>query len=100
MHVHKEGKRQGDCILRRINGPKPTLRQAMSTDGIANSLLGVDVIDKTGVTGRYGFDLQWDRSQPNSIKTAIREQPILELVEEKRTLEHLIVDFIKEPKTW
>src|SRR3984893_13223996 len=67
---------------------------------IAHFVLDGEVIDETGLTGRYDFDLKWDSNQPTSIVAAIREQLGLELVVQQRKLDHLAVDSITETKTW
>jgi uncharacterized protein (TIGR03435 family) len=123
MHVHTEGKETSVYILRQINGEQPKLQVAATQGGtspwdgqkgeieaigtpigrvaqVAHDLLDSEVIDETGLTGRYDFDLKWDGKHPASIIAAIREQLGLELVEGHRKLEHLVVDSIEETKTW
>ncbi len=66
----------------------------------AEFVLGEEILDETGFGGRYDFDLTWDPNQPNSFVAAIHDQLGLDLVAERRKLEHLVVDSITETKTW
>jgi cytochrome c biogenesis protein CcmG/thiol:disulfide interchange protein DsbE len=123
LRIHTEGKETRVYILKQVDGEKPKLRVATTQGGtsnwdgrkgeveaigtpigrvaqIAHDLLDSEVIDETGLTGRYDFELKWNGKQPASIVVAIREQLGLELVEEHRKLEHLVVDSIEETKTW
>jgi uncharacterized protein (TIGR03435 family) len=67
---------------------------------LAHLVLGDEVVDETGLTDRYDFDLNWDANQPTSLVAAIRDQLGLELASEHRKLDHLVVDSIQETKTW
>ena len=123
MRVHTEGKETSVYILGQVNGEQPKLQLATTQGGtspwdgqkgeieaigtpigrvaqVAHSVLGSEIIDETGLTGRYDFDLKWDRDRPASIIGAIREELGLELVEAHRELEHLVVDSAEETKTW
>jgi|SRR5580658_4420675 uncharacterized protein (TIGR03435 family) len=123
LKFHQEMKETRVYILRKVVGQEPKLRLA-TTEGessqetrkgelleavgvsigrlarIAHFVLDGEVIDETGLTGRYDFDLKWDSNQPTSIVAAIREQLGLELVVQQRKLDHLVVDSIAETKTW
>jgi uncharacterized protein (TIGR03435 family) len=123
LKLHEEMKETRVYVLRKLDGQHPKLRPA-STQGkswhwtpgkgeaeaigasvgviahVAQVVLGEEVLDETGLTQRYDFDLKWDANQPTSLINAIREQLGLELVAERRNLAHLIVDSIEEPKTW
>jgi uncharacterized protein (TIGR03435 family) len=74
------------------------------------SYLGIDrlVMDKTGLTGRYDFKLQWtpdgtlaDSAAPDSgegsIFTALQEQIGLKLEPQKGPVEVLVIDHIERP---
>jgi uncharacterized protein (TIGR03435 family) len=123
LQVHKEMKETSVYILRKMNGQQPKLRLATTTGrsshwnpqkgeieatgvsigrlaDIAHFVLNREVFDETGLTGRYDFDLKWDGNQPSSLIVSIREQLGLELLKEPRKLEHLVVDSIKEARTW
>jgi uncharacterized protein (TIGR03435 family) len=123
LKLHKEMKETRVYVLRKMDGQQPKLSPAR-TQGkslhwdpgkgeaeamgssvgviahVAQVALGEDVLDETGLTERYDFNLKWDVNQPTSIIDAIRDQLGLELVAERRNLEHLVIDSIVETKTW
>jgi uncharacterized protein (TIGR03435 family) len=72
--------------------------------------LGRPVIDKTGLTGKYSFELKWDASPPSaaessvasdpdggSIFTALQEQLGLRLESQKGPVRVLVVDRAERP---
>jgi uncharacterized protein (TIGR03435 family) len=71
--------------------------------------LGQPVIDKTGLTGKYTFELKWDASPPSaaqssladpdgsSIFTALQEQLGLRLESQKGPVKVLVVDGAERP---
>ena len=89
-----------------------------SVSDVAESLsatLGRVVVDKTGLTGNYDFDLHWtpdesvlrglkdpDEPPPDlngpSIFTALQEQLGLELKSAKDLVEMLVVDHVEKPR--
>ncbi len=87
----------------------------VSVSSLAESLasaIGRTVIDKTGLTGTYNFELKWtpERGQPNadnglpadqnstsSIFTALEEQLGLKLVPSKGPVQTLVVDHVEMP---
>jgi len=123
LKVHKEMKETSVYILRKLDGEQPKLRAA-TTQGqsshwspgkgnmeamgasvgsithVAQFVLGEEILDETGLTGRYDFDLKWDASQPASLVAAIHDQLGLGLVIANRKLNHLVVDSIEDTKTW
>jgi uncharacterized protein (TIGR03435 family) len=123
LKLHEEMKETSVYILRRIDGQQPKLQQA-ATSGksshlipakgeaesmnasigaithLAQYVLGKEVLDETGLTDRYDFSLKWDANQPTSLVIAIRNQLGLELVADRRKMNHLVVDSIKETQTW
>jgi uncharacterized protein (TIGR03435 family) len=123
LKLHEEMKDTRVYILRKLDGEQPKLQLA-TTKGksshwipakgeaesmgasigaithLAEYVLGEEVLDETGLTERYDFILKWDANQPSSLVVAIRNQLGLELIAEKRNLNHLVVDSIKESKTW
>jgi len=123
LKLHKEMKETPVYILRKLNGQQPKLRlatmkgkssykipgkgelEAMGASvgritQVAQSVLGDEVLDESGLTDRYDFELKWDANQPSSIVAAIRDQLGLGLATEQRKLDHLVVDSIAETKTW
>jgi uncharacterized protein (TIGR03435 family) len=56
------------------------------------------VIDETGLTGSYDFDLHWNgrsNNQNQEIQRALKEQLGLELVPARRSIEMLVVEKTK-----
>lgn len=121
LKLHTEVQDTRVYVLRKVDGQPPKLRPTtiegnsgnlirgkleavgkpigMLTQ-VAGFILNDEVVDETGLTGRYDYELKWDSNQPASIITAIREQLGLELVAQQRKQEHLVVDSIQEPKSW
>jgi uncharacterized protein (TIGR03435 family) len=66
-------------------------------------LLGVPVVDETGLTGSYDFELRWSgdfdlaksSDQKKQVERALREQLGLELVPDRRPIEMLVVERVK-----
>lgn len=85
----------------------------MTTDQIARELaksVGRVVIDKTGIPGRFDFELRWTPDEdaarvagnpdaPPSIFTALQEQLGLKLEAAKGPVEVLVVDHIEMPSS-
>jgi len=70
--------------------------------------LGTPVLDKTGLTGKYSFELKWTPGQPSaapqpadpdatSIFTALPEQLGLRLESQKAPVEILVIDRVEKP---
>lgn len=69
-----------------------------------SNLAGRTVVDKTGLTGNYDFDLKWtpdnDQGTPDAgptLFTALEEQLGLKLVPAKAPVQTLIVDRVERP---
>lgn len=73
-----------------------------------SKFVGRDVVDRTGITGRYDLKLQWTPDSPGtsvvtsgdpglSIFTALQEQLGLRLVPAKGPVKVLVVDHIAQP---
>jgi uncharacterized protein (TIGR03435 family) len=85
--------------------------EAYTMEGLAEILssnpdLARKVIDKTGLTGRYNFSLQWTPIDPLNnnndfsgppIFTAVKEQLGLSLEPGKAMLDTLVIDSAEEP---
>jgi uncharacterized protein (TIGR03435 family) len=121
LKVHKDLEEDRVFVLRKIDGQAPKI-QAVAVESeshwgekgeleakgskigrlkqVVQDALGDDVLDETGLTGRYAFHLKWDANQPMSIIAAVRDQLGLELVLQPRKFEHLVVDFVQDAKTW
>ena len=60
--------------------------------------LGLPVIDKTGLTGKYDFTLKWTpNGKEDSIFTAIQEQLGLKLEPQEGPVEFLVIDNMERP---
>jgi uncharacterized protein (TIGR03435 family) len=89
-------------------GERHVIGQGAPIDGLVNGFLsyarGIDrlVVNKTGLTGKYDFTLNWrssdqaDTTAP-SIFTAIQEQLGLKLESTKGPVEVLVIDHIERP---
>ena len=61
--------------------------------------LAENVIDKTGLTGQYDFNLQWSQSAGNdSLVTAVQEQLGLKLVPQQAPADVLVIDHLELPE--
>ena len=60
--------------------------------------LGLPVIDKKGLTGKYDFTLKWTpNGKEDSIFTAIQEQLGLKLEPQEGPVEFLVIDNMERP---
>lgn len=121
MKLHTEEKDTPVYVLRRLAGQQPEFRTAeasgsggnwdngrLKAEGssvgrlvqVAQAVLGEEVVDDTGLTEHYDYELTWDVKQPTSIIGAIRNELGIELIPQDRKRKHLIVDSIQEVKTW
>ncbi len=94
-------------------GGKPPFKEGMNgiytnkdLPGFAERLsrgIGRLVVDETGISGRYWFQLEWvpDKGQPGgdgpSLRAAIQEQLGLKLVEDNVPSEVMVIDTAVEP---
>jgi uncharacterized protein (TIGR03435 family) len=119
LKTHTEMRDTRVYVLRKIAGQQPVLEAETQKDAIdirngqveatgypiggltrtVGHVLGSEVLDETGLNGRYDYNLKWDPNQPHSIIRAIREQLNLELVMTSRKLEYVAVDSITEART-
>lgn len=123
LKVHTETKPTRVYVLGRLDGHEPKLRATSSKEKlaywipkkgqaqltaasvqsiarIAQFVFGAEIVDETGLTGRYDFDLNYDPSHPGTFAQSVRDQLGLNLAEGQRNLVHLVVDSVTEPKTW
>lgn len=54
-------------------------------------ILGVEVLNRTGLDGRYDFNLFWNEADPTSIKKALKDQLGLILDETEEVMEVLLI---------
>ena len=123
LKLHTEIKETSVYILRKLDGQEPKLRLATAQGKagywnlqkgeaelmgrpvgliaqLAQLVLGGEILNETGLTGQYDFDLKWDASQPSSLIAAMHDQLGLDLVADHRKLDRLVVDSVAETKTW
>jgi uncharacterized protein (TIGR03435 family) len=106
----RENKAPGEPLCNGVAGRNRIWMRGMRIGSLANSiasLLDRPVIDRTGLTGRYDFDLEYlavsgvpdpsDTSGRVSIFTAVQEQLGLRLQSEDVPLEILVIDRIDRP---
>lgn len=67
---------------------------------IAPEIGGKEIIDETGLTGHYDFDLRWTPGSLGSLQEALRSQLGLSLALETRPEPYLVVVSAVEPTTW
>lgn len=81
------------------NAPLTNLKFALSEE------VGRPVVDKTGLTGKYDFTLQYapatrgaaEESSKPSVFTALQEQLGLKLIPSKESIDVLVIDSIDQP---
>ena len=94
--------RNGLFVCRGNFGRDRLAMHALTLRSLANGLTGAagrQVIDRTGLEGRFDADLEWsaapDATERVSVFTAVQEQLGLRLVADKATLDVLIVDRVE-----
>lgn len=96
--------RNGQFVCRGSAGRERLTMHAMTIRSVANALTGAagrQVIDRTGLEGRFDADLEWAASPEVvdrvSVFTAVQEQLGLRLVADTAVLDVLIVDRVERP---
>jgi len=96
--------RNGQFICRGSAGRERLSMHAMTLRSVANGLTGAtgrQVIDRTGLEGRFDADLDWaattDAVDRVSVFTAVQEQLGLRLVADRAMLDVLIIDRVERP---
>jgi uncharacterized protein (TIGR03435 family) len=96
--------RNGLFVCRGSVGRESLTMHAMTLRSVANGLTGAagrQVIDRTGLEGRFDADLEWavapDATDRVSVFTAVQEQLGLRLVAGRAVLDVLIIDRVERP---
>jgi uncharacterized protein (TIGR03435 family) len=79
---------QGD---RRIGGGDGSVSFVNASIVDLGRILDRPIVDETGLTGGYTFDLEWQPGDPKSLVKSIRDQLGLTLVDDHRKVEVVIV---------
>jgi uncharacterized protein (TIGR03435 family) len=67
---------------------------------VSQNVGGAEVIDETGLTGHYDFDLVWQSGNLESLQSALRDQLGLTIRKEVRDREYYVVKEATQPTTW
>jgi uncharacterized protein (TIGR03435 family) len=114
MAAHLETKEVPIYILRTIEGGamKPSsgdgaggrgmpggLRMQSTVEAFVSQLsdyIKRPVFDETGIDGKLDFSLSWKKGNPESLQEAVKQQLGLQLVDDKRSLDLLIIEHIEK----
>jgi uncharacterized protein (TIGR03435 family) len=77
-----------------LTGGTRTIAQLAVT---LQSMVARPVVDRTGLTGTFDMDLQWDDNEGPSIFTALQEQLGLKLDSGQEWFDTLVVDHVEKP---
>jgi uncharacterized protein (TIGR03435 family) len=111
MAVHRETRELPVFVLHSIEGATPQPKSAPSGPESGVSLrsatvkafaaalsdaLGKPVFDETGIDGRFDLSLFWKATDTASLEAAVKQQLGMQLLEEKRNVEILVIDHIEK----
>jgi uncharacterized protein (TIGR03435 family) len=64
---------------------------------VIEPFVGLPVVDETGLTAEYDWDLPYNKASNRVLFEALRDQLGLEAVKEKRRIEFLVIDSFEQP---
>jgi uncharacterized protein (TIGR03435 family) len=120
MEAHRETKEVPVYVLKALEGLQPNARPPVPVqadrreasalglrlshasmkdlaDTLADMLLR-PVFDETGIDGSFEISLNWKRGDAESLRKAVREQLGVNLIEERRAVELLLITRIERPQ--
>jgi uncharacterized protein (TIGR03435 family) len=65
--------------------------------GFLSTLMGGPVIDKTGFTGRFSLDLEWNEGGFSGARAALEERLGLQFTADTGKVEFLVIDQVEKP---
>lgn len=112
MVAHREKKEVAVYVLKAAEGVQPVSKPADSRSPslrmshatmteFANALADVvqrPVFDETGISGSFEITLSWTMGNAASLRKALKEQLGVDLAEDRRSVELLMIDRIERPK--
>jgi|HubBroStandDraft_1064217.scaffolds.fasta_scaffold127380_2 uncharacterized protein (TIGR03435 family) len=116
MTAHRETKEVPVYVLKTMEGGKPPLSgggteqkrmgQGLKMTGVnvgrfASELadyIEKPVFDETGMDGKFDFSLFWTGGNGAALQAAVKDQLGLQLVDDRRVLDILIIDHIEKPQ--
>lgn len=78
----------------RFVGEKQTIKQFAD---VLEHIVGLPVVDETGLTAEYDWDLPYNKAGNRVVLEALRDQLGLEALKEKRRVEFLVIDSFEQP---
>jgi uncharacterized protein (TIGR03435 family) len=120
LQSHIEHRETDVYVLARLPGIQPKLSPPSVTSGrwtrdgeltaismplsflvrTAERTLGQTVMDETGLSGRFDFQVTWNPAVPGSLAESVRTQLGLQLAPARRPLGYLVVDAAVQPQPW
>lgn len=114
LTAHRESRIIPVLVLKPLNGSQPLETQAPA-DKLASSIhlmrssmgdfastlsdaISRPVIDETQIDGHYEIYFSWDRKNAAAIPAAIKQQLGVDVVEENRPVDLVVIDHIERPK--
>lgn len=120
LKVRREMREADVMVLRPLNGKAANLPPSKATESVEmmakgflrakkqpikklvelleEMFLRAPVVDETGLTAEYDWDLPYNRASNNVLLDAIRTQLGLEAIKAKRRIEFLVIESVRQPE--